>query len=339
MKSYNTMDSDIYILCNYTCATMLFGFIRRPMYDYFGGSFLPDWKLLSVLMAAAVMGGVLLTLRRYRNGASILINVLLGGSVCLTVAVWNYDSKMALVAVAAAAATVLGYIMLLLVKYRGKGCAYHRVSLANCLSVGLINGRTLLALVLTVTMVGGLVFHADRVSAEDGWEEMTTGSEIETIRMLEDDVWPELSEAERLEVLQGIADIEVDYLGIDRVRVEIRRLEEMTLGHYNDYDKSIVINRDWLEKMDGFEVLEVLCHEAFHAYQYRLIDMYMEMDDEQRELYLFRDADRYQWEFSNYINGSEDYDAYAAQLCEIDSDAYAADAVRRYCDELLHIGE
>lgn len=334
MKHFNSMSVSSYFWTNCVWTSLLVALCRKLLYGYFGTRDLPDGKLLLAVLVAAVAVGMLLTMKQYRNDANVMINLFLGASVGLTAAAWVFQRSVALAAVAAAAVTVAGYLALVLVRYRGKRGVGRRASLGRCLRVGLINGRTLTALVLTVTMLGGLFLNASDASAEEEWDEMTISGEFDTVCQLEDDIWQTLSEKERLAVLQTIADIEADYLGIDRVRVSIEKLEERTLGNYSDSERCVRISRDYLEEMDGFEALEVLCHECYHAYQFRLVDLYKAVSAEHQGLFVFRKADRYRWEFTDYINGSEDYEAYAAQWCEIDSNDYAEDAVRRYRHEL-----
>lgn len=336
MKDYNTMNKAYYMIWNGLWSLMLAVVLHGSACVWFGSRYLPD---RSVLMALALTGagiGTILTLKRHRNAAGIVINQLLGFSICLAAAAWEYDRIVFAAGVLMAAAVAGGYAALLLVRYRI--CGSRIVPLAGCIRIFLINGRTLTALVLTLSIAAGLCVRANGTAAEEPRQRSTISSELSTVRKLEDPIWETLDETERLGVLQIIADIEADHLGIERVRVRLRELGDTTLGSYADAIRTITINREWLADMDGFEALEVLCHECFHAYQHRLVDLYTELETDQRQLFAFHRADHYETEFANYIDGDVDYEGYSQQWCEIDSEAYAEEAVWRYLEELEAAG-
>ena len=82
------------------------------------------------------------------------------------------------------------------------------------------------------------------------------------------------------------------------------------------------------------EVLNTCLHEAFHSYQYRLIDAYNSTDEDVKSLRMYKRAVSYIEEFSNYIDGNKDFNGYYEQLCETDARNYAEDAVEDYYNKI-----
>jgi len=58
------------------------------------------------------------------------------------------------------------------------------------------------------------------------------------------------------------------------------------------------------------EVLRTLYHEAYHAYEHRLVDQYNALRPEEQKLRLYARAAQYAAEFQNYQDGSEDFARY-----------------------------
>ena len=158
----------------------------------------------------------------------------------------------------------------------------------------------------------------------------TISSNIDTLLLLQQQQWSELDASERLRVMKVVADIEANYLGFPAVSVCTQVLEENTLGCYDHETRTITLNLTHLVSEDAFTMCNVVCHESRHAYQHRLIDIYESLDPQNKQLRLFLETSMYSHEFSNYIDGNEDYEAYYSQWCEIDSREYAQTAAEEY---------
>ena len=78
------------------------------------------------------------------------------------------------------------------------------------------------------------------------------------------------------------------------------------------------------------EILDSLCHEAYHAYQHCLCEAYDSVDAEFRDLRAFEGILEYKAEFADYTHGDDDFYAYYFQRCEADARSYAEDAVYDY---------
>lgn len=205
----------------------------------------------------------------------------------------------------------------------------------------LIDGlKAIICIALTFTMVylsittffGTSLVRANVDPAKQNEVEIQTiTNNYETLCLLEDNTWVNLTLEERLGVLQTIANIEQRYLGISHeLIVGTKTLDEGTLGCYDESEHLILISVDCLLNDSSYEAVVVICHEARHAYQYCMISAYESMDDKYRNLLAFRDIQNYEMEFSNYIDGVKDYYGYISQKCESDAYLYGIIAADDY---------
>ena len=148
--------------------------------------------------------------------------------------------------------------------------------------------------------------------------------------------WEGLDVEERLRVLQNIVNLEKTNLGLSYV-IRIKAVDSVPeeLACYYDPDHQICINRCYLESdsiYDSYVMLRVVLHEAYHSYQCRLADLALGTRDEKiKNLLIFRQGQKYYTEFMNYHDGlHEDDEAYAAQQCEQDANAYATSRAQEY---------
>ena len=154
---------------------------------------------------------------------------------------------------------------------------------------------------------------------------------MDTVLKLQEDIWKDLTAQERLNVLQTIADVERNYLGIsNELTVGTANLSEELLGYYNDRTHEVIISMDSLLYDDVYEVLDTLCHEVYHSYQHRLVDAYVASDAQIQNLRMFKNASYYLEEFSDYKSGTENFCSYYAQECESDAREYAESSVLDY---------
>jgi len=177
-----------------------------------------------------------------------------------------------------------------------------------------------------------IVSHKDRVSLYE-IEDKYRDSRTEYLSLLQKDRWKELSLDERLNVLQIVADIEKENLGVSHdIRVGANNIDQDIRGCYSDSSYEIVLNIDYLSESNSLEMVRTICHETRHAYQHQLIDLYEQLDDKYKSLMIFDDVSSYRYEFRNYSDLKEDYDDYFTMNCEIDSRSYAEEASKKYLD-------
>ncbi len=152
---------------------------------------------------------------------------------------------------------------------------------------------------------------------------------VQLIKQLRNDEWNQLSVQEKLDLMQIVANIEASALGIStELNVATKDLDGKIYGQYNEQTHMIYIDVGVLESESSATALDICCHEAYHAYQYRLIDLYKQADSESKNLRLFGKVNQYAWEFQNYKLG--DSEEYYNQMCEVDARAYAQEEVSRY---------
>lgn len=175
------------------------------------------------------------------------------------------------------------------------------------------------------------------VSPEAGRQgpEQTISGNMETLLSLQEERWAELSVRERLDVLQTVANIEAYYLGIPHeLKVGASPKEESLLGDYLHADHTIYINLDHLERDPAQQVLKTCCHEAYHSYQYCLVEAYQQIGAEYRELLFYHEVQTYEQEFLDYKDGEDGFLDYYHQQCESDAREYAGNAVADYYDRI-----
>lgn len=179
----------------------------------------------------------------------------------------------------------------------------------------------------------GMTLFKPRVKAEIGTEteKQTISKNIDTVLKLQEEEWASLTTKDKLNVLQCVANIEANYLGIsNELNVGASNLPEYTLACYSDVSHTIYINLEHLESNSAAEVLNSCCHEAYHSYQHRLVDAYIESPEEIQKLHIYRNVSTYADELAAYVDGDEDFFSYYSQQCEKDAREYAENAVDDY---------
>ena len=129
----------------------------------------------------------------------------------------------------------------------------------------------------------------------------TISNNMDTVLLLQEEEWSTLTTQEKLDTLQTIANIEAHYLGLpNELNVGAANLDEDILACYDDRTYTISIDIDHLENDPVYDVLDSCCHEAYHSYQHRLVDVYNASDEQLKELRLFKSVARYSHEFDDY---------------------------------------
>ncbi|MBE6995353.1 MAG: hypothetical protein E7429_01270 [Ruminococcaceae bacterium] len=345
MRNANTMSRTEYVWKNLYWVTLVFLLYRntlfRPLFTF------DRRQSLLLLAGSVILGasiGILLTYKRRRNYVNLLCNILLSYGIYYTASLWFVDHTRLPKFALAAGILAAGYALLVFTTYAIERARSNLdVSVWKCLSSCLLNCRTLIACVLAASVIFTVAnpllgIHAEEPQEDPvvldttdiSGEDETIAKNIDVVLLLQEEEWAHLDAAKRLDVMKTIADIEANYLGIPEVTVCTGELEEFILGHYTDGTRTITLNSDALASADAHTMLTTICHECYHAYQHRLVDLYNELDPENKDLLLFYEAAQYRNEFANYIDGFDDYYAYRSQWCEADSTEYAEDSVIDY---------
>ena len=145
---------------------------------------------------------------------------------------------------------------------------------------------------------------------------------------LKEDRWKSLSEGEKIGVLSCIKEEQLNKLTVDyNITLQTTNLKSPVVGCYINKQKTILIDKDYLEKKTAKESVSVLCHEIYHVYQYYLIEYYHSLDEFQQKIPLFDFIEQYEYELKNYVNEGE---GYKKQNVEIDANDYASKAILDY---------
>lgn len=160
---------------------------------------------------------------------------------------------------------------------------------------------------------------------------------LSTLQLLEDSSWELLSDQEKVDVLQVIADIETHYMEIAPVTVVNCHLENRTIGAYDHSQRQAQID---LDKHIGYESLEyvnTILHECRHAYQHDCVDSLDWNDTKVQTGIYFSEVRNWRYEHANYVSASEDRDVYYNQWIEKDARHYAEEGVYVY-QQYIYLG-
>ena len=344
MRNKNTMGRLEYVWANLYWAFL--GFLLYRDYLFLPLFAFDNRQSLFLLAGFVILGvsiGIFLTHKRRRNRVSLACNLLLSYGIYHALSLWFIDRTKFTIVGLIAVILAASYSLLVIVTY-----FYYRrrsalnVNIWKCLSSCMLNCRTIVACVFAATIMLTLVkttfdfpaleLKEDTVplNASAATEGETIAKNMDIVLLLQEDKWCHLDATERLNVMKTIADIEPNYLGFPEVSVCAEVLKEHNLGHYNNTTRTITLNLSYLVTADAHTMLTTVCHESYHAYQHRLVEVYDELASEDKDLLLFSEAAQYRDEFANYIVGSDGYYAYSNQLCEVDSTKYAEEAVIDY---------
>lgn len=158
-------------------------------------------------------------------------------------------------------------------------------------------------------------------------------SSEELLQLKED--WDYLSNSERINFLQHIANIEAEQLDLDHeLNVILTVLDQNTYSTYCEATHTIEVNIKIIELESAEEMIDSIAHEAAHAWQNQLIKN-CESGKETRAEYIDK-ANTYKNEFSKYKRNIavKDYDKYYNLECEIDARAYASHKLYYLCNLL-----
>ncbi len=291
------------------------------------------------LLLIFVITGICTDIKKGRNWQNILMNLILGFGSYTILAYFDFrhdlimvEFKVALVLAGVYAAyTMTGRIR----NKRKKSRILRSRCRKACRGTKLIfcAGMVLLMLVVTYCNIfgTGLIRSGVRPSYISDGGEQTMDNNRDAIMLMEQSVWKRLSDSEKLDVLQSVANIESSYLGIPHgltVCAKDGRKDE--LGSYDDSMHQINIAPETLRTADSETACNVIAHESWHCFQHRMLDVYNNTSNELKNLILFEGAADIEAEFMDYVDGNENYWAYRSQLCEVQARDYAESRTAMY---------
>lgn len=336
MRNKNTMSKGVYLFENVFWSAIAMIWYRCLLFRCVNGmSYFNSAMTLWALTVTSVPLGMWITWGKRRNRLNIFVNVSTP-FVIYTLIAYFHNFPALVWTVGAVAAVLAAVYSALTLTWRirdraDKGAVIVRRIIRSALGARTIVTCCMSLLILCLgvgTIFGGFLFSPNvRAERKSAGEEMTAWDHIEVVSRLDEEVWAGLSTREKLDTLQTVANIEAYDLGLPHeLNVRLDNLPETTLARYDDRTRIIAIDIDHFDSDPAKEVLDSVCHEAYHAYQHRLCDAYDSVDEACKGLAAFCDVTYYKQEFSRPA-GREDYDW---QQCEVNARHYARAAVETY---------
>lgn len=347
MKNKNTMALSSYIFNNLYFAILAVIHYQNCIFICFSNWTYNDSRLLCWgILAWSVLIGIIFTFKRQRNNLSVFVNIFFGLGLYSFFAYYKYFENLIIISLFIALILTLAYaIIIMRKKINFKNKNFHNNKIFYSFKVRskhiFLGSRTIFAICMAVLLVPFSIkclfeyslFQA-QVSAEYYCinDEYTIENQIDELVKFDESTWINLTLQEKLVLMQIAANIEANYLGISHeLNVVSITVADNVYGYY-DYSKHlIVVNTTILENSNAYDVLETVCHEAYHAYQYQQVILFNQLDEESQSLLMFYEISLYKAEFEGgYIDGTDDFAGYYMQTCEVNAREYADEAVRSY---------
>ncbi len=312
-----------------------------------------SWLVLAGFAAGTCFIAIRLQFRSYRNLLSIVANMEIAFGVYTLITYWRDLSVIYMIAMLSVYAVLIVFNTITMMQGTISGGrmspALFRFRVAYSVRMAhLLLGAFLSGFIITCLGYQICFNHlsiVDPLRDDEGViqtsvfskEEATFNAHLDKLLRLRQVAWIDLSLEDRLIVLQGLADIERDALGIphDLTVVAPDNMRRSVGGYYNDSRHEIAIRKDIvLNNKDLWYCVNAVAHEARHAYQYRLVDLYEGSENTNRDLLPMREAAIFEAEFRNYIDIEDDFEGYYNQKCEIDARDYADQRENEYRERI-----
>lgn len=337
MRDVNTMGKFFYVLEN-----LVWSFLSYKIYSiYLFTNILSldtftSLQILVISIAVSVIVGVMMTIKHRRNSLSTAINVSLPLAIYSMIAYFRYVSL--LIVILLALSVLVSVLYIIMTRQYSKSKARKRNKKFSIKRYSFLGVRTITTLVcsfLIVCLLGsslsGLQLYrpTQNAVADTSIDYSDYLNQNKDSILLLDSGWEKLDNEQKMNVLQKICNIEKAKFGIKNpIYVKSKAYMNELLACYNPDDNTVSINAQLLDD-NGMDVLESCLHECRHAYQYELVDLYNQTNDQQKNLAIFTSARSFKEEFSDY-KGGECFDEYYQQECEVDARSYAQYEVQSY---------
>ena len=329
---FNTMSRVEYLALNLLFGVLIWFFnMRNGIYAVNGISETAGKTALTACAAVSVAGGVLLTFHIRRTYMSLVGNIILPYIPFVILTSPLGVNTFLLWTASLAAIFVLVFSLFKLVQRFREGT---RLSAVRLFQHYFICARNFTAAVFLFTfcvlyatplhsMLRQAAFQpAARYSVEDVSDKLA---------VFEKTRWNSANEQERLEALQALADVETTSLSLpDALTVDQKELSPNVLACYEDKTRTIHYNSSKIMDISNVNAFHSMLHECCHAQQFRMLDAYRSMSEEQQALSAFSHIAKYREEAENYHGAEEDKEAYSSQQLEIDADEYADTRILQY---------
>lgn len=287
-------------------------------------------------------GGCLLSYKRQRNGFSVMANAVIPVGVYVVLCYGRYFTPVYWILLGIGALLIAVFGVAVFLKRTGKPLSQvlkRRLARflygAKNIAAVFMAIITLLVGITTLLQIPMYKTSIDPSVSDDGPEEWTIKSQMDSVSKLAPDVWGTLSLEERQEVLGVVRNIETAYLGLTQpVDLGFSVLKPYELGEHSHSLHQITLDLRHLDEDAPERVLHTLFHEMYHAYEHEQVEMLAYVPDEYQDLLLFTSIHKYKDELAAYVDGAEDYDAYEKQTLEVMANRYADYMVTAYYNQI-----
>lgn len=339
MTNKNTLGKFEYLVYSALFAVWYWVLYQNIFFRCLSGMTTATSRLILGTFAVITIGiGFGMTVRKRRNFLSAMLNSIFPFTAYWLITYHQTYTVLSIVVVVIATLLPITYFLITIGMYiRAKAKKACRTSVIKAVWTSFLNARTVAILCLGIVFTTGipalfglplLQGSTKATFGNTSVEEFSIDSKIETLLVLGDGTWEQLTNTEKIDILQTVANIESTFLGIPfELNVGAAALKDNVVGGYNDSTHSVLIDFDSLENDTAYDLLDTILHEARHAYQHSLISLYQDVAPKYKNLWVFKEAQRYDVEFSNYAHGSSDvtFVDYYYQACEEDARTYADD--------------
>lgn len=255
---------------------------RGVLFTAIPGMTVKQSKIILWISALVLVAfGYIITMKKRRNNVSLFTNILLPYELYAVVTYRTYLPRLVWCSVLLAGILSLAFIILGMLptahSEQQSAEGWKRQIVHSLLGARTITAVCILVLIVPIGVskvfgLGLMTTKTPLVSSASEAEKWTVKNNIDMVRLLREEEWKELSPQQKLDVLGVVLNIEIRYLGLNHeVYLKSSVLNGETAAHYNHKDHEIVIDLGQLKTASAADVLDSLCHECFHAYQYQMI--------------------------------------------------------------------
>lgn len=291
-------------------------------------------NILYVLLLSGCIFGIACNIKTRRNNFSMAVNIIIPLGIYALIVYFHYFRTVTILVIVSAILLITIYGFLIFGR-KIKNIPKEHIIKKRRIRIFAYGSRSLLAMCMAVMMVfmgvkttlsGSLLKSGVESTNTQTDEEWTIANNIETVCKLQDSVWSGLSLDERMDVLQVIANIEANYLGTDfELNVSSSPLEEYVLGQFSESSHSITLDMEHVKFDSSEDILTSLLHECRHGYQHSCVSLLDDFDEEDKNLYIYREIAEYKYGFANYNKIP-----YYSNPVEVDARQYARESVEDY---------
>ena len=297
MRNTNTMRPQKYITDHLFWLITAMIWYRSVLFTAVPGMTVKQSKIILWIVAFMLVAfGYIITMKKRRNDLSLFTNILLPYELYAIVTYCTYLPKLVWSSVLLASILSLAFIVLGMLptahSEQRSATGWKRQAVHSLLGARTITAVCILILIVPIGIsnVFGLGLMSTRtplVSDASEAEEWTVKNNIDAVRLLREEEWEELNPQQKPDVLGVVSNIEIRYLGLNEVYLKSSVLNGETAAHYNHRDHEIVIDLGQLETVAAADVLDSLCHECYHAYQYQMIALYEDTPEKYRNIVIW----------------------------------------------------